>query len=193
MQEAVAPGVGAMAAILGGSEADVRSLCDAARNNDVLAPANFNAPGQIVIAGSAVAVERARALASDRKLKAIPLQVSAPFHCSLMQPAARAVSAAVQKLQFHTPRFPVVSNFEAKPNSDAARIGELLVKQVDGAVLWEQSVRVMAAAGVDRALEIGPGTVLAGLVRKIDKALKVLSVGSPESLEQIGAFLQADA
>jgi [acyl-carrier-protein] S-malonyltransferase len=190
MQEAVAPGVGAMAAILGGSEADVRALCDAARESDVLAPANFNAPGQIVIAGSAAAVERARALSSDRKLKAIPLQVSAPFHCSLMAPAAKAVHIAVNKLQFHAPRFPVVSNFEARPNSDSARIGELLVRQVDGAVLWEQSVRVMAEAGVDRALEIGPGTVLAGLVRKIDKALKVLSVGSVEAVGQIAAFLQ---
>jgi [acyl-carrier-protein] S-malonyltransferase len=189
MQEAVPPGIGAMAAILGGEEADVRALCDAAREGDVLSPANFNAPGQIVIAGSAAAVERARALASDRKLKAIPLQVSAPFHCSLMQPAASAVQSALGAITVSPLAFPVVSNFEAKPNTDSARVAPLLVSQVDGAVLWEPSVRLMVQGGVSRALEIGPGAVLAGLVRKIDKSVPVLSVGTPETVAQVAAFL----
>jgi len=189
MQEAVPPGVGAMAAILGGDEAKVGALCDAARDSDVLSPANFNAPGQIVIAGSAAAVDRARALASDHKLKAIPLQVSAPFHCSLMQPAALAVAQALFKIEIAPPAFAVVSNFEAKANQDRARIGELLVRQVDGAVLWEQSIRAMLEQGVDRALEIGPGTVLAGLLRKIDKALPVLSISAPEAVGQVAGFL----
>jgi [acyl-carrier-protein] S-malonyltransferase len=189
MQEAVPPGIGAMAAILGGEEADVRALCDAAREGDVLSPANFNAPGQIVIAGSAAAVERARALASDRKLKAIPLQVSAPFHCTLMRPAASAVQSALGAITVSPLAFPVVSNFEAKPNTDSARVAPLLVSQVDGAVLWEPSVRLMVHGGVSRALEIGPGAVLAGLVRKIDKSVPVLSVGTPETVAQVAAFL----
>jgi [acyl-carrier-protein] S-malonyltransferase len=189
MQEAVPPGVGAMAAILGGEEADVRALCDAARQNDVLSPANFNAPGQIVIAGSAAAVERARGMASDRKLKAIPLQVSAPFHCTLMQPAASAVARALTTITISPLAFPVVSNFEAKPNADSARVAQLLVNQVDGAVLWEPSVRLMIQSGVTRALEIGPGAVLAGLVRKIDKTVPVLSVSSPDAVSQVAPFL----
>lgn len=189
MQEAVPAGVGAMAAILGGEEPAVRDLCDAAREGDVLSPANFNAPGQIVIAGSAAAVERARALAGDRKLKAIPLQVSAPFHCSLMQPAASAVAGALGKITISPLALPVVSNFEAKPNSDGGRVAELLVRQVDGAVLWEPSVRLMLQNGVTRALEIGPGAVLAGLLRKIDKTVPVLSVSTPETVAQVAAFL----
>jgi [acyl-carrier-protein] S-malonyltransferase len=189
MQEAVPPGVGAMAAILGGEEADVRALCDAAREGDVLSAANFNAPGQIVIAGSAAAVERARALASDRKLKAIPLQVSAPFHCSLMQPAASAVKNALRAITVSPLAFPVVSNFEAKPNADSSRVAPLLVSQVDGAVLWQPSIRLMIQSGVSRALEIGPGSVLAGLVRKIDKSVPVLSVATPETVAQVAAFV----
>jgi [acyl-carrier-protein] S-malonyltransferase len=189
MQEAVPPGVGAMAAILGGDEAGVRALCDAARGGDVLSPANFNAPGQIVIAGSAAAVERARAMAGDRKLKAIPLQVSAPFHCSLMRPAASAVANALETITIAPLAFPVVSNFEAKPNTDCSRVAQLLVSQVDGAVLWEPSVRLMVQSGVTRALEIGPGAVLSGLVRKIDKAVPVLSVSTPEAVAQVAAFL----
>jgi [acyl-carrier-protein] S-malonyltransferase len=189
MQQAVPAGTGSMAAILGGDEAAVRALCDAAREGDVLAPANFNAPGQIVIAGSSAAVDRARALAADRKLKAIALPVSAPFHCSLMQPAARAVEQALRSVSIHTPHFPVLSNFEAQPNRDAARVAPLLVSQVDGAVLWEQSVRGMIAQGVTQALEIGPGTVLAGLMRKIDNGVRVLSVGGPEAIGEIAAFL----
>lgn len=188
MQEAVPPGVGAMAAILGGDEAGVRALCDAAREGDVLSPANFNAPGQIVIAGSAAAVERARAMAGDRKLKAIPLQVSAPFHCSLMRPAASAVANALKTITIAPLAFPVVSNFEAKPNTDSSRVAQLLVSQVDGAVLWEPSVRLMVQSGVTHALEIGPGAVLAGLVRKIDKAVPVLSVSTPEAVAQVAGF-----
>jgi [acyl-carrier-protein] S-malonyltransferase len=191
MQEAVPAGSGAMAAILGGDETAVRELCDAARENDVLAPANFNAPGQIVIAGSSAAVDRARALASDRKLKAIALPVSAPFHCSLMAPAARAVSEALSKISINAPRFPVFSNFEAKPNQDPSRIANLLVRQVDGAVLWDVSMRAMIAAGVTHALELGPGTVLAGLMRKIDKTIPVTSIASVEAFSSVPELLQA--
>jgi [acyl-carrier-protein] S-malonyltransferase len=182
MQTAVPEGQGAMAAILGGDEAAVRSLCDDARQGEVLAPANFNAPGQIVIAGHATAVTRARDLAGARKLKAIPLNVSAPFHCSLMEPAARAVEKALGEVTVRPLAFPVVTNVEATPNQDPARVPDLLVRQVDGAVLWDRTVQFLAAERVERALEIGPGKVLAGLVRKIDKQLAVHGVSDPEGV-----------
>jgi [acyl-carrier-protein] S-malonyltransferase len=189
MQQAVPEGEGAMAAILGADEASVRSLCDDARENDVLSPANFNAPGQIVIAGTSRAVDRARALASDRKLKAISLKVSAPFHCTLMRPAALAVETALHDVTLSPFQFPVVSNFEAQPNSAPERARELLVKQVDGSVLWEQSMRWMLDQGMTHAVEIGPGSVLSGLLRKIDKSVKVTSVGDLEGIEQLRALL----
>jgi len=191
MQAAVPPGRGAMAAIMGGTQEAVSELCrDAAAPEQPVSPANFNAPGQIVIAGDARAVERAAALAKGRKLKAIPLKVSAPFHCALMEPAARAVERALSQLQVSEFRFPVVSNIEARPNTDPRRVAELLVAQVDGPVQWERSIAWMAAQGVDRALEIGPGKVLAGLVRKIAKDLAVLSVAEPEQIADAATFLK---
>lgn len=185
MQAAVPEGVGAMAAILGGDEAQVRTLCDDARGADVLAPANFNAPGQVVIAGHAAAVRRAGELAGTRKLKSIALNVSAPFHCSMMQPAARAVEAALEKITVHPLAFPVVANVEALPNQDSRKVADLLVRQIDGAVQWDRSVRWLSEQGVTRALEIGPGKVLAGLVRKIDKRIEVLGVGAPEDVQKV--------
>jgi [acyl-carrier-protein] S-malonyltransferase len=178
-----------MAAILGGDEATVRGLCDDAREGEVLAPANFNAPGQIVIAGHATAVARARDLSAARKLKAIPLNVSAPFHCSLMEPAARAVERALESVPIRALSFPVISNVEARPNQNAERVGDLLVRQVDGAVLWDRTIQLLSAEGVDRALEIGPGKVLAGLVRKIDKQLAVHGVSDPGGVQKVRDFL----
>lgn len=189
MQNAVPEGQGAMAAILGGDEAAVRTLCDDARAGDILSPANFNAPGQIVIAGHATAVTRARDLAGARKLKAIPLNVSAPFHCSLMEPAARAVEKALSEITVRPLAFSVVTNVEAKPNQDPTRVADLLVRQVDGAVLWDRTVQFLTAERVERALEIGPGKVLAGLVRKIDKQLAVHGVSDPEGVGKVSEFL----
>lgn len=189
MQDAVPEGHGAMAAILGGDEAAVRALCDDAREGDVLAPANFNAPGQIVIAGHAASVARARELAAARRLKAIPLNVSAPFHCSLMEPAARAVERALTTVAIRPLAFPVVTNVEALPNQDAGRVAKLLVRQVDGAVLWDRTVQFLSGQGVGLALEIGPGKVLAGLVRKIDKQLAVHGVADPDGVGKASAFL----
>lgn len=191
MQEAVPPGQGAMAAIMGGDEAAVRALCEAAAEGGVVQPANFNAPGQIVIAGQADAVGRAVALSKERGLKAIPLKVSAPFHCSLMQPAATAVRKALESVTVRPFEIPVISNVEARPNDAADHVGDLLVRQVDSPVLWEQTIGGMAAAGVTRALEIGPGKVLAGLVKRIDKNLAVLSVGEPAQLSDVQSFLAA--
>ena len=191
MQEAVAPGEGAMAAIMGGEPDAVEQLCADARQQDVLSAANFNAPGQIVIAGDAAAVGRAAELAGTRKLKAIPLKVSAPFHCALMRPAAERVSAALDDIQIGQLRFPVVSNVEGRPNDEAARVRELLVRQVDGPVLWTQSGAWMSEQGLDLALEIGPGKVLAGLMRKIAKGLEVLGAGDLASIDRVAARLTA--
>lgn len=193
MQDAVPEGVGAMAALMGADADAARQLCLDAAEGDVLQPANFNAPGQIVIGGHKAAVERAQKLAGERKLKAIPLKVSAPFHCSLMQPAAEAMREAFASIAFKAPAFPIVSNVEARPNQDASRITELLVKQIAGAVLWHESVSFMADSGVDRALEIGPGKVLAGLVKRIDKRIRVHSVGEPDAVNEVSAFLSTTA
>jgi len=189
MQEAVPPGVGAMAAVMGGDEATLRALCEKAAQGEVVAPANFNAPGQVVISGHASAVERARVLAAEAGMKAIPLKVSAPFHCALMAPAARAVEAALKEITLGTLEVPVVANVDAQPNSDTSRIAELLVRQVDGAVRWEESVRCLSGRGVTRALELGPGSVLAGLVKRIEKSLSTLSVSDPAGIAKVSGFL----
>ena len=193
MQAAVPAGVGSMAAIMGVDPEQLEAICREATSSDggaeVVSPANFNAPGQIVIAGHAAAVARACELASAAKGKAIPLKVSAPFHCALMAPAARVVEAELGRVNVNVPRFPIVANFDAQPNADPARVKDLLVRQVDGAVRWEQAVRVMVEAGVTHALEIGPGKVIAGLCKRITKELTVLSVGDAAAVEQVRAFL----
>jgi [acyl-carrier-protein] S-malonyltransferase len=189
MQDAVPPGVGAMAAVMGVEPDALEAICREAAQGEVVSCANFNAPGQIVIAGHAGAVARAGERASAAKGKTIPLKVSAPFHSALMASAARAVEKALEAVPVSAPRFPIVANFDAQPNSDPARVKELLVRQVDGAVRWEQAVRFMHAQGVTHALEIGPGKVLAGLVKRIAKDIKVLSVGDAAALEQLPAFL----
>jgi [acyl-carrier-protein] S-malonyltransferase len=193
MQEAVPEGVGGMAAIMGGDIAAVSALCDDAAQGEVVSPANFNAPGQIVISGHKTAVARAAALAGERKLKAIVLNVSAPFHCSLMAPAAARMKAALAEVTPGALSFPVLPNVEAQPNHDASRVAELLVKQVDSPVKWEQTVLAMAEAGVTRALEIGPGKVLAGLVKRIDKRITVIPVNDLTTLEALGATLAANS
>lgn len=192
MQNAVASGVGAMSAILGIDRDAVETICREASQGEVVAPANFNAPGQTVIAGHVAAVDRAGALAVARSGRVRLLKVSAPFHCSLMAPAAKALESELAGVRISAPRFPVVANFDGQPNADAARVKELLVKQVDGAVRWEESVRLMAASGTTHAIEVGPGKVLAGLVKRIAKEIKVLSVGDLASLDMLPSFL-ADA
>jgi [acyl-carrier-protein] S-malonyltransferase len=193
MQDAVPAGLGGMAAILGGDAATVEALCRDAAQGEVVSTANFNTPGQIVISGHKSAVERAAALAAERKLKATLLNVSAPFHCSLMAPAAARMKSALAEVQVGALAFPVYANVEAKPNQDAARVAELLVKQVDSPVLWDQTVLAMAGAGVTRALEIGPGKILANMAKRIDKRVGVLSVGDPESVANVGEFLAGPA
>jgi [acyl-carrier-protein] S-malonyltransferase len=187
MQRAVPAGVGAMAAIVGGDGAAVEALCAEARaalgqDDVVLSPANFNAPGQTVIAGHAAAVERASQLAGSHRLKAIPLKVSAPFHCALMLPAADEVAAALAAVSFEGFRFPVISNVDAHPNTDPARARELLVRQIAGTVRWQESMELVTARGITRAFEIGPGKVLAGLARKAAPGLDVKPVFEPSEI-----------
>ena len=188
MQDAVPPGAGAMAAIMGLEPDVIDALCKQGAQGEVVSPANFNAPGQIVIAGTAAAVARVSDLVSVAKGKAIPLKVSAPFHCALMAPAARALQAELGKIAISPLAFPVVHNVDAKPNTDAAAVKDRLVRQVDGAVRWEHAVRFMVERGVTHALEIGPGKVLAGLCKRIAKELKVMSVGDVASLDRVEAF-----
>jgi [acyl-carrier-protein] S-malonyltransferase len=191
MQDAVPAGTGAMSAIMGVEPSRLEDLCresSKALDGGVCAPANFNAPGQIVVAGHAVAVARLAELVAAEKGRAVPLKVSAPFHCALMAPAARVVEAELARITIRSPRFPIVANFDARPNEDAARVKELLVRQVDGPVRWEESVRRMVDGGVTQALEIGPGKVLAGLVKRIAKDVKVLSVGDAASLDAVTGF-----
>jgi [acyl-carrier-protein] S-malonyltransferase len=189
MQEAVPPGVGAMAAVMSVAEEALLALCREHAGGEVVSPANYNAPGQIVIAGHSGAVSRVVAHVGDVKGKAIPLKVSAPFHCALMAPAARMVAEELGRVPIQKPIFPIVANFDARPNQDASRVKELLVRQVDGAVRWEQAVRFMAESGVTLALEIGPGKVLAGLCKRIAKELRVLSVSDMAAVGEVAQFL----
>jgi len=189
MQEAVPEGEGGMAAILGGDRAAVEALCAEAVQGDTLAPANFNAPGQIVISGHRRAVEGGPAHTKDGHMKAIPLKVSAPFHCALMAPAARVVALALSKLALKAPNFKVVANLDALPSDSASQAEQRLVGQIDGPVLWQQSISFMADAGVTHALEIGPGKVLAGMVKRIDKRIQVLSVSDAQGIAEIPHFL----
>jgi len=176
MQEAVPVGAGAMAAILGLDAERVAQACTEAAAGDVVSPANLNAPGQVVIAGSREAVaracERAKALGAKR---AIPLKVSAPFHCALMRPAEERLAPELRALAASDPAVPVVANVDAEPKRDAASAVEALVAQVSRPVRWEDVVRRLASEGVRTYVEVGPGTVLSGLVKKIVPGATVLA------------------
>jgi [acyl-carrier-protein] S-malonyltransferase len=177
MQEAVPPGVGAMAAILGVEPEILAEICQEAAQGEIVSPANFNSPGQIVIAGHAGAVARVIEIAKDRGFrKAMLLPVSAPFHCSLMAPAGERLGETLAGVPTASLEMPVVTNVEALPNKDEARIKELLVRQVSAPVLWEASVQQMVELGVERFIEIGPGKVLSGLVKRIAKGVDIRNV-----------------
>lgn len=172
MQEAVPVGTGAMAAVLGVGAEVVAEVCSEAAQGEVVVPANYNCPGQIVISGQASAVQRAVEVAKARGIrKVLLLPVSVPSHCALMESAGQRLAETLETIQVLPLKVPVVSNVEAKPFTEAERIKALLVAQISSPVLWEMSVREMAARGVTRCIEIGPGKVLSGLVKKIDKEL----------------------
>jgi [acyl-carrier-protein] S-malonyltransferase len=186
MQEAVPVGVGAMAAILGVEPAELDDICREASGGEVVSPANFNSPGQIVIAGNTGAVNRAIEIAKGRGYrKAMLLPVSAPFHCTLMKPAAERLSATLSNVTFAPLTTPVVTNVEALPNSDAARVSDLLVRQVCAPVRWNDSVVKMIEMGVERFIEIGPGKVLCGLVKRISKDAATANLEDSASLKAL--------
>jgi [acyl-carrier-protein] S-malonyltransferase len=190
MQEAVPVGTGAMAAILGMSLDAVGAVCGDAAQGEVCEPANINSPDQIVISGHAAAVERAVKLAQERGAKrAILLQVSAPFHCSLMRPAQERLAVDLHKLEFATPKIPVVCNVYAKPVEDAESSREALVRQVTGSVNWSDSMQLLISRGVQTFVEVGPGKVLCGLMRQIDRSKKCLNVEDEASLEKTLEFV----
>jgi [acyl-carrier-protein] S-malonyltransferase len=194
MQEAVPIGTGGMAAILGGDLALVFQACEEAAGDEIVSPANINCPGQIVIAGHIAAVqraaERAKALGAKRtKL----LSVSAPFHCALMTPAEQRLEPELLALTTTSPLMPVVANVDAEPKRDARTSVEALVRQVSAPVRWEDVVRRLASEGVTTYVEVGPGHVLSGLVKKILPDAHVLTFGSPENLDAIVAACSISA
>jgi [acyl-carrier-protein] S-malonyltransferase len=186
MQEAVPVGMGAMAALLGLDVAAAAAVAEKAAEGEVCAVANDNCPGQIVVSGHTSAVERAIVLAAEAGARrAIMLPVSAPFHCPLMAPAAEIVAAALEETPPAAPLVPLVANVTARPTSEPLEIATLLVEQVTRMVRWRESVLLFVENEVEEVVEIGAGRVLSGLVRRIDKTLSTLSVGTPEELDAL--------
>jgi len=185
MQEAVPVGLGAMAAILGMDLEKVRAICSEAAQGEICEPANINSAEQIVISGHKNAVERATKLASARGAKrAVMLPVSAPFHCSLMKPAQDRLAGDLRALKLQNPAVPVVSNVDAELVNNAESSRDALIRQVTGAVKWEQSMRLLIASGVQTFVEVGPGKVLCGLMRQIDRSKTCLNVADETSLSK---------
>jgi [acyl-carrier-protein] S-malonyltransferase len=183
MQEAVPVGLGAMAAILGMDADRVTAVCQEAARGEICSPANLNSPEQIVISGHTAAVERAAKLADERGAKrAKLLPVSAPFHCSLMKPAQDRLAADLQKLEMHKSVYPIACNVDANLVSDERRALDTLVRQVTGSVKWDGCIRLLISQGVDTFLEVGPGKVLCGLMRQIDRSKTALNVSDDASL-----------
>lgn len=190
MQEAVPVGAGAMAAVLGLDAALVTQACEEAAQGEVVSPANLNAPGQVVIAGAHDAVARAGARARELGARRVlPLPVSAPFHCRLMRPAQARLEPELRALVVSNPAVPVIANVDAEPKRDAAAAIDALVEQVSAPVRWEAVVRRLAASGARAYVEVGPGTVLAGLIRKIDRGAAVFGADSPDGVAAVEALL----
>ena len=192
MQAAVPVGEGAMAAILGVDFDAALRLAEAAAEGEVLQAANDNDPGQVVVSGARAAVERAVAMAKDHGAKrAVMLPVSAPFHCALMEPAARAMADALDAVEVARPKVPLVANVRAEAVEDPDAIRALLMEQVTGAVRWRESVAWMAAQGVTELWEVGAGRALSGMARRIDRALATRQVGTPEEVRAAAASVEA--
>jgi [acyl-carrier-protein] S-malonyltransferase len=186
MQAAVAPGKGAMAALLGVEMALAQEICEAAAQGDVIGCANDNGGGQVVVSGTKAAVERAIEIAKSKGVKrAMLLPVSAPFHCALMEPAAEVMEKALEASPPVAPMVPLIANVTAAKVTDPAEITKLLVEQVTGTVRWRESVEAMVGFGVDRFVELGSGKVLAGLAKRIAPDAGALSTGSPADIEAL--------
>ena len=191
MQEAVPEGVGAMAAILGLDDDAVRAACEESAQGEAVQAVNFNAPGQVVIAGHASAVARAiEACKAKGAKRAMPLPVSAPFHSSLMQPAATRLRDALERVAISTPRIPIINNVDVRGETEPARIRDALVRQAAAPVRWVEIVRRMAQLGATHVVECGPGRVLAGLVKRIDGNLRGVALTDRQSLEQALASIR---
>lgn len=187
MQEAVPVGTGGMAALIGPSVEDARAICEEAAQGEILSVANINAPGQIVIAGTKSAIERAIEVAKSRGVRrALPLPVSAPFHCELMTPAAERLEPILESADFHDLWFSLISNVDASPIGTAHAVRNALLRQVASPVRWVESVQKMVEMGVKRFVEIGPGSVLTGLIKRIDSNVELVNVSDVPTLE---AFL----
>ncbi|MGB0965439.1 MAG: ACP S-malonyltransferase [Litorivicinus sp.] len=185
MQRAVPAGTGAMAAVIGLDDATVIQVCADAAQGEVIEAVNFNAPGQVVIAGAASAVERALPLLKEAGAKrALPLPVSAPFHCALMRPAADELTGFMADIQFNQPVCPIVQNVSVAPETDPETIKRQVLEQTYSPVRWTQTVQYLVSSGFDRSVECGPGAVLAGLAKRIDKAMSTQGLGDLASLEQ---------
>jgi [acyl-carrier-protein] S-malonyltransferase len=191
MQEAVPVGTGAMAAILGLDSDAVARACEEAADGEVVSPANLNAAGQVVIAGHSGAVARAieRAKAAGAK-RAIPLQVSAPFHCALMQPAADRLAPELRALTVANPRVPVVANVDAQPKTTGAASIDALIGQIASPVRWEDVMKRLVADGATRFVEVGPGTVLSGLAKKQARDARLANIDSPDHLPAVEALFR---
>ncbi|RKG90631.1 ACP S-malonyltransferase [Corallococcus terminator] len=192
MQEAVPADVGAMAAILGLAPDAVKAACDAAAEGEIVSPANYNSPEQTVIAGHKAAVERAGLKCKEAGAKRVmPLPVSAPFHCALMDPVKPKLAEVLAGVRILAPQVPVVSNVEATPNSDASRVVPLLLAQVSAPVRWIECVETLKANGVTHVVELGPGKVLGGLIKRITKDIESFNVENAATLEKVLAALGA--
>jgi [acyl-carrier-protein] S-malonyltransferase len=194
MQEAVPPGDGAMLALLGAEieQAERLAVAAAEASGFVCQIANDNAPGQVVLSGAKVAIDKAVQLAADHGVrKTVPLPVSAPFHCALMQPAAEKMAAALAEVPMRAPRYPVVTNVTASAVEDPATIRDLLVKQVTGVVRWRESVAYVAEQGVSVVFEVGAGRVLTGLARRIKSDLDARSIGTAAEIRAFAEWINA--
>ncbi|TMN70098.1 [acyl-carrier-protein] S-malonyltransferase [Pseudoalteromonas sp. S1727] len=184
MQEAVPAGVGSMAAIIGLGDDEIKTACEASAQNEVVAPVNYNSPGQVVIAGHKAAVERASEACKEAGAKrALPLSVSVPSHCELMKPAAEKLAADLAALTFNTPKCDVINNVDVSAENSADAIKDALVRQLYSPVRWTETVQALVAQGITQSYEFGPGKVLTGLAKRIDKAMVCGSINDQASID----------
>jgi len=191
MQEAVPVGTGAMAAVIGGELSEIQRVCEEARAAQVCSVANMNSPNQVVIAGNTEAVDRAIEALKGVAKRVIKLNVSAPFHCALMKPAQDRLAADLERLTFNEPSMPVVTNVDARPATAPDELRDALVRQVSATVRWSESMQLLVQQGVDTFVEAGPGKVLTGLMRQINRDAKALNVEDAASLEATRVGLAA--
>ncbi|WP_299660972.1 ACP S-malonyltransferase [uncultured Psychromonas sp.] len=193
MQQAVPAGVGAMYAIIGLGDAEIKAACEQAAQGEVVSPVNFNSPGQVVIAGNKDAVERAGILCKEAGAKrALPLPVSVPSHCALMKPAADELAVALRAITFNTPKISVINNVDVAIEAEADKIKDALVRQLYCPVRWTDIVVKMAAQGINLQVEAGPGKVLSGLVRRIEKGVAAQAINDSASLDAALAAVKGE-